>query len=406
MKRKEFLIGCAAGLAMLSAPRLSLFARQPEEDDDHCFVIVFLRGGADGLQLVAPVSDSFYQDFRSHGLKVEDHGQYTGLPLDNGLDGIGFRMHQMAPELQELYQEGKLAILHACGLANGTRSHFEAMSLIERGLLNKGQVKKGWIARALQELGPYGEMPAVATSGGLPQSFAGYQPAASVSDLDTFSLAQNHDFPHLLRKWYGGNSHMDQTARRTLDALKLLAKTKSETDPAAKYSEDWYTQGMNGHFKTLAKLIKEDVGVRIAMVDSIGWDTHDSQIYLFPQLVSGLSKSFAAFYRDLGNHRKKVTMLIMSEFGRRLRSNRNHGTDHGYGNMMMVIGDRVRGGMMHGKWPGLSQAALDKGVNLAITTDYRAVLGEILQETLGLRQMDRIFPGYEGAGKKIGLFHS
>lgn len=391
---------------MLTAPRLSLFARSPEsQGDDHCFVIVFMRGGADGLQLVAPTSESFYHEVRENSLKVLETGKNAGLPLANGLDGVGFHLHHKAAEWHEFYQEGKLAILHACGLTNGTRSHFEAMALIERGLVKNSTSKQGWITRALKELGPMGELPALATSGGLPQSFAGYEPAASITNLNTFSLSQHHDYPKLLRNWYANGTPLDKTAHRTLDTLALLSSTKTNPSPAANYPDDPGSAEMNGHFQTLAQLIKEKVGVRIAMVDSLGWDTHDDQVTLFPKLVGGLSSSLAAFYRDLGNDQKNVTILVMSEFGRRLRSNRNHGTDHGYGNMMMVLGDKVRGGMMHGKWPGLSQKALDKGVDLAITTDYRAVLGEILQETLGLSRLDRIFPGFT-AEKPMGLFHS
>ena len=173
MKRKDFIVGCAAGLAMLAAPRFSLFARDPDEVLDHCLVVVFLRGGVDGLQLVAPASDSFYQDVRLYDLKVREYGYQPGLLLDNGLGNVGFRLHPNAPELHEFYQQGKLAVLHACGLTNGTRSHFEAMALIERGLQKNAPIQNGWITRALEELGPGGDLPAVATSGGLPQSLSG-----------------------------------------------------------------------------------------------------------------------------------------------------------------------------------------------------------------------------------------
>ena len=403
MKRREFLVGCSAGLALLAAPRLSLFASMTEEAADHCFVIVFLRGGVDGLQLVAPASDPFYQNMRLKGLRVEESGPNAGLLLENGLNNMGFRLHPLANELHEFYQEGKLAVLHACGLTNGTRSHFEAMALIERGLVQNSQSQQGWITRALAELAPTGEIPALATSGGLPESFAGYEKAASITDLNTFSLSHNHDFPDLLRTMYSGDTAMDRTAQRTLDTLKLLSSKKVHTHPSANYPDTFRAAELKGHFQTLAQLIKEKIGVRIAMVDAVGWDTHEDQITLFPQLVSNLSRSLAAFYRDLSEHRKRVTILVMSEFGRRLRSNRSYGTDHGYGNMMMVLGDRVRGGKMYGKWPGLSQDALDKGVDLDITTDYRTVLGEILQETLGFKRIESIFPGFEYGGG-LGLF--
>lgn len=403
MNRREFIVGCSAGLAMMTAPSLSLFAGSPEKTVDHCFVVVFLRGGADGLQLVAPASDTFYQEVRANGLKLKATGPDAGLLLDNGLAEIGFRLHPLAADLYEFYQEGKLAILHACGLTNGTRSHFEAMALIERGLEHNSAIQKGWITRVMEELAPKGELPAVATSGGLPQSFAGYLPASSITDLNTFALSDKHNYPRLLRKWYNSDALIDQTARKTLDTLKLLNGTRYQTAPSARYPELPQSLELNQHFRTLAQLIKENLGIRMAMVDYGGWDTHEDQINHFPKLVGGLSGSLAAFYRDLGEHQRKVTILVMSEFGRRLRSNRSHGTDHGYGNMMMVLGENVRGGQMYGKWPGLSQDALDKGVDLAITTDYRAVLGEILQETLALKRLDRIFPGFHQPDM-LGLF--
>lgn len=394
MKRREFIVGCAAGLALLTTPRLSLFALNPDERDEHCCVVVFLRGGVDGLQLVAPSSDAFYQDVRVSGLKVAESGTQAGLLLDNSLGGIGFRLHPMARELHEFYREGKLAIFHACGLENGTRSHFEAMALIERGLVENQPIQQGWIARVLDELAPGGSLPAVATSGGMPQSFSGYTASTSVTDLSTFSLAADHDFPRLLRKWYSGDSQLDRTASGTLDTLKLLADSRVQTEASANYPDTWYTREMNGHFQTLAQLIREGHGIRMAMVDSLGWDTHEDQIHHFPRLVGGLSSSLAAFYRDLGRHRKNVTVVVMSEFGRRLRCNRSFGTDHGYGNTMMVLGEQVRGGRMYGRWPGLSQDALDRGVDLAITTDYRSVLGEVLRQKLGVQKLDRIFPGF------------
>lgn len=395
MKRKDFIVGCTAGLAMLAAPRLSLFARAPEEEDDHCFVVLFLRGGCDGLQLVGPTSDSIYQDFRPESLKVVNYGRSEGLLLDKGLSGVGFRLHSNAPELNEFYQGGEMAILHGCGLTNGTRSHFEAMALIERGLESSGTSRDGWMARFLKESSPAGKLPAVATSGGLPTSFSGFQSTTSISSLERFGLIEGYKYPDLLRKWYSGNNQMDVTARETLKTLDLLANTKKVINPAARYPKEWYTEELNGHFQTLAQLIKEDFGVRMAMVDYGGWDTHEHQERHFPRLVSGLSGPLAAFYRDLGNKRKKVTILVMSEFGRRLRSNRSGGTDHGYGNMMMVLGEGVNGGRMYGDWPGLRQDNLDRGVDLAITTDYRAVLSEILLDRMGLKKVDPIFPGFK-----------
>ena len=146
--------------------------------------------------------------------------------------------------------------------------------------------------------------------------------------------------------------------------------------------------------KTLATMVKLDVGLRIGQVDFDGWDTHEDQYSQFPPRVEALSKALAAFYHDLEAYHDRLTILVMSEFGRRLRTNKSGGTDHGYGNMMMVLGKQVKGGRMYGKWPGLNQGELAKGVDLDITTDYRAVLGEILQGRLDLKDVGRVFPGF------------
>ncbi|MEM7038359.1 MAG: DUF1501 domain-containing protein, partial [Bacteroidota bacterium] len=356
--------------------------------------------GCDGLQLVAPVSDSDYQDMRPWKLKVSEYGDQKGHLLDNGLNGIGFRFHSKAPELHELYQAGELAVLHACGLAHGTRSHFEAMALIERGVSQKSNLTKGWIARFLEELTPTSQIPALCSSGGVPDSFRGYGRAVSVNDLNNFAIPEMYNFPELARKWYKNDPIMAATANNTLDTIRLLSNIRPQPAPNANYPDDWYARDTARHFMTAARLIKEDLGIRMAMVDFVGWDTHENQEDYFPNQVDALSKCLAAFYRDLGSKRKNVTILVKSEFGRRLRVNRSMGTDHGYGNMMMVLGEGVKGGRMYGDWPGLKQDQLNRGVDLEITTDYRTVLGEILMGKMGVRSLDRIFPGFTFPGAK------
>lgn len=403
MKRRDFIIGCSAGIALMAAPKLSLFANGNQAaSNDQIFVVVFLRGGCDGLQMVAPVSESIYQDARPGELKVGEKGKEPGLRLKNALGEVDFRLHPNAAELHELYQSGDLAILQACGLKNGTRSHFEAMDLIERGLDSKGSHYEGWMARYLNHIAPEGRLPAVATSGGLPQALNGYGNAASITNLKEYDLPEYFRYPDLLRSWYTSESHLDQSARQTLDTIAHLSKLQHKPSKAAKYPKEWYTHELSESFKTLGQLIKNEVGIKLAMVDYGGWDTHEHQGAHFPRLTAGLSKSLAAFYRDIDGYKDRVTILVMSEFGRRLKANRSQGTDHGYGNMMMALGAKVKGGQMYGTWPGLDAQNLDKGVDLDITTDYRAVLGEILQSRMQVKTLSNIFPGFSST-KPLGF---
>lgn len=404
MNRREFLVGCGAGAGLLAMSRLQVLAAPMERRfllaDDQLFVVVFLRGGCDGLQLVAPSSDAIYNDSRTGNLKTTDSGSTKGYLLNNGLDGIGFRLHPNAKELYELYTSGQLAILHACGLTNGTRSHFVAQDLMERGIGQNIGENSGWMARYLNATNSAGVIPGAATSGTLPVSFAGAEKAASVGQLKKFRLTETIRHHDLMRQWYNGESKLDKTAHRTLEAVEFVKANARKYKPAATYPKGWKANKLNNSFKSLAGLIKMNAGVRIANIDFGGWDTHEHQQQYFPQLVQTLSQSLAAFWEDIRDYQSNTTVLVMSEFGRRLRSNNSGGTDHGYGNMMMVLGGNVKGGRMYGKWPGLEPDQLDRRVDLNITTDYRDVLSEILAHQ-GFSQ--DIFPEYELKGK-LGLF--
>ncbi|MEM0997951.1 MAG: DUF1501 domain-containing protein [Bacteroidota bacterium] len=400
MNRKDFLIGCGAGLSLLATGPLRVFSAPflPSEQD-HILVLVFLRGGCDGLNLVGPSSDQVYQDARPAHLKVREKGERAGLRLQNGLGEVGFRLHPAAKELKELYDQGDLAILHACGLQNGTRSHFVAMDLIERGLQQRSGSAQGWMARYFAAVAAGGQLPAISGSGSLPVAMRGYGKAVSLSSPQDFNLMEVIRYPDLLRDWYRGAGAVDQAAQTTLDAIGLIQQEVqggSRLDGGVGYPEEGLGNELSQSLRTLASMIKLDLGLRIGQVDFGGWDTHEHQHYVFPELVRALSQSLAAFYEDLSEYHERLTVLVMSEFGRRLRANKSEGTDHGYGNMMMVLGGQVQGGRMYGQWPGLRTESLDKGVDLAITTDYRSVLGEILRERMDLGDVSAVFPNFNG----------
>jgi len=403
MNRRKFLIGCGAGAAVLASSNLSVMAAPLGLDaiinDDRIFIVVFLRGGADGLQLVAPSSSSIYNDSRAATLKTTDRGSQKGYLLKNSLGKEGFRMHQNAAELYELYQGGQLAVLHACGLTNGTRSHFVAQDLVERGISDKGAENSGWMARYLNAINPTGSIPGLSTSGEFPVSLSGAREATAIRNLKKFQLVETIRHHELFRAWHDSESLVDQTAIKTIDAIEFVKKNGS-AGGSGSYPSVAKSAELNESFKSLASLIKMNAGVKVANVDFGGWDHHEHQADYFPALVKALSKSLAAFWNDIRDYQDKTTVLVMSEFGRRLRSNKSGGTDHGYGNAMMVLGGKVNGGRMYGQWPGLEIEQLDRRVDLNITTDYRDVLAEILSHQ-GFS--GNIFPDYKYQ-KHLGLY--
>ncbi|MEM7035606.1 MAG: DUF1501 domain-containing protein [Bacteroidota bacterium] len=401
MNRKDFLVGCSAGLALFATTRMRLLAAPllHSSDQDHVFIVLFLRGGCDGLHLVGPTASAMYQDARPAHLKVAASGRNQGHALSNAMADLDFRLHHEAGGLHDLYTEGDLAILHACGLQNGTRSHFVAMDLIERGLQRKAGAQGGWMSRYFSDARAYdGVLPAVCTSGAMPQAMADFGRSVSIRDLENFDLIDFVRKPELLRKWYGEGDLLGKTAQTTLNTIsQIKAEVARNGDPGKGrgYPTDGPGEELGKALRTMARLIKMNVGMRVGQVDFGGWDTHEHQQFHFPQRVKALSRAVTAFYEDIAGHRDQVTVLVMSEFGRRLRANRSDGTDHGYGNMMMVLGGKVKGGRMYGDWPGLAPENLDKGVDLAITTDYRSVIGEILMRRMGLEQLDSVFPGFD-----------
>lgn len=375
-------------------------------DEGEIFVLVFLRGGCDGLGLVAPVDDKFYAGARTPSLRIASGGGQSGLAIKQSLTDADFRFHNRAGALHELYEDGQLALIHACGLTNGTRSHFEAMELIEKGLVKKENTAKGWLSRYLDQTEVKGTLPAIAAGGSMPLSFLGNNQAASLYGLTDYSLYSDPRALGILKSIYKEDKQLGPTALRTLETIQYLDKKGASKNyrpsSGANYPQGWHVEELSRSLKMLAQLIKMDVGVHVATVDYGGWDTHENQAYRFPNLVKGLSDAIGAFYTDVYSYNKRLTVVVMSEFGRRLRTNRSGGTDHGYGNVMMVLGGNVNGRNMYGKWPGLATEQLNNRVDLQVTTDYRAVLGEVLQQRLGVTDVGKVFPDFE-MGDRLGF---
>lgn len=406
MQRRNFLKGLGATIALSSLPNVSSFAIHPRfatAKQEEILVFVFMKGGCDGLHLVAPIGDAQYTQARPQDLRIPEQG---ALALGKGLDGLDFFMHPKAKALRELYHSKDLAIVHATGLDHGTRSHFEACHLLDMGYTQARGAAKGWMTRFLETLQPKGELPAITVgSRGLSPAFLGAQQAAAIDAIKETQLKGEPFVPELLATFYGGSSELDRQAQRSLSTAQTLqerAKDEAVHHHDAVYPKDWHIKSFSEQLEQLATLIRMDVGVQMAVVELDGWDHHGGQAHGFPQLLEGFSTALAAFYNDLHRYHKRLTIVAMSEFGRRVRSNRSGGTDHGHGGLAFLLGGKVKGGRMYGTWPGLANEQLDRSVDLQVTTDYRVILQEILSQQFQAERLDYIFPDL-AAAKPLGF---
>lgn len=416
VSRREFICGCSAAIAAMSGGWISdlVFAAPGDTTSRDTLVVVFLRGGMDGLGFVAPTDDGNYVTARGD-LRIETSGPNAGLRLGNAPAPFDFRLHPKAGALKELYDSRSLAIVHAAGLTSGTRSHFEAMDFMERGIPNETPAAGGWLARHLTSISANGALPAIAVSPNTPTSLRGISSSVALTSVANFKLQGDPKYTKqqqaVLQATYAGSTPLHRAGTGTLDAITKIDSSipKDQNGNPLPYNPEngasYPTQagaGLGNALKTVAQLIKMDVGLQVATVDYGGWDTHESQTFIFPNLVDGLSRALAAFYNDLVRYYNRLTVVVMSEFGRRLKANRSGGTDHGHGNVMLVMGGYVNGGKMYGAWPGLAAEQLDNGVDLAITTDYRTVLSEIVTQRLANSQIGSVFPGFTGP-QSIGM---
>lgn len=376
-------------------------------------VTLFLRGGMDALGVLAPVDDRDYVACRPPELRLLADGDKPALGLDGGPGGHDFRLHLEMGALREIYQDKRLAFVHAAGIANGTRSHFGAQELIERGITNPDEashVAGGWMARWLAACNAAGT-PAFAASTGAPESLALHADTISSPDLrGGMNLPGGKQAASVLGHLYSGNSPFEQAARRTLAGVALIDGPLRQPDgkvapyhPAggATYEDTEIGRGL----MSVARVIRMDTGIRAFAVDMGGWDMHENQPGRLASLTGQLSRALAAFHVDLHDRLDTIVLVAMSEFGRRLRSNKSNGTDHGHGGLVLVSAPGIAGGRIHGTWPGLASDRLDNAVDLAVTTDVRSVLAELMAGPLDT-------PGAVGAAfpnftpKRVGILRT
>ncbi len=400
--RRQFLQGCSAAIAEMVGARLTNLAFAKQDNPYDTLVVVFLRGGWDALNVVAPIDgdDRGYYEKARPDIKISDL-----LPLNNQ-----FGLHPAMTPLYDLYQQGKAGIIHAVGLNVDTRSHFDAQEYIELGTPGSKSVASGWITRYLQKVGISSILPALSTSG-QPTSLLNFVPTVSLSAPEEFSLWDNglrDSHLNALKQLYQGESILHRAGARTLEALEIVSPLSGggyQPSNGAVYNDDEF--GMQ--LKTVAQMIKLDAGLRVATVDFGGWDTHEYQNdgnggYM-ADLLSSLASGLANFYLDLDSgYTDKLSVVVVSEFGRRLVQNDSYGTDHGHGNVMFTLGGNVNGGQVFGAWPGLNNEQLYDSADLAVTTDYRQVLSELLAKRLGNDDVEAVFPGFSASYNPLGIF--
>jgi uncharacterized protein (DUF1501 family) len=362
------------------------------EPGGNVLVVLSLRGGIDGLGMVVPHGDPAYYAARP----------VIAVPKSQLLarDAM-FGLHPRMAPLEWLWQNGELAAVQATGMGgNPSRSHFAAMEEIEEAAPGS-PLRQGWVNRMVGlDAAPVDALHVGSSTP--PTLLVGPSPTLAVPALAKVELdgTDNGWGPRRRRQlstvWDGDNGPLGQAARSALSAVDTLAPVQGIAGPDALYPTDNPTKELAAALRDTARLIRADLGTEVVSVDFGSWDLHDSYGTLVEGIQQRLTDTFArcvdAFMRDLGPLRSRVTLVTISEFGRRVAENGNQGLDHGWGNMMLVMGGGVKGGRYYGSWPGLGDDSLAEG-DLKVTTDYRQVLGEVVHKRFPAKDVTTVFPG-------------
>ena len=402
MNRKDFLLGCIDFKQSISNHQNNYVVSQ--DDNEKILVVLFLRGGYDGLNFIAPVDDNDYIAARPANLRITDSGTYKGIKLDNSFEGLDFRINNHCAPLVELYKSGDLGFVHSCGLSNGTRSHFVAQELIEKGTLTDKSVKTGWLTRFLKT--SPNSLNTFSIDSSMPDSLLNADNVFSVSNEKDLQLHWSDATSEILNKYYNNVGYVEEKGAKALKIITELNEKYIKQGSKTQYQQKKGKQNNLGKLQrdlnVLEQMIKMDIGLKTATLNMGGWDTHDNQEGRYVENIKQLSSAVSEFYNNMSVYHNKMTIVVMSEFGRRLKANNNGGTDHGYGNIMWALGADVKGGKLYGTWPGLSNEQLNKGLDLEITTDYRQVLSEIISKNKNINAT-YLFPDFKTEGKKIGI---
>jgi uncharacterized protein (DUF1501 family) len=414
MDRRYFLKASGISLAsfglMSVAPSfLHQFANAATATDTFgrkkILITIFQRGAVDGLNMIVPHGESEYYNLR-RTIAVPKPNQADGAV---NLDGF-FGLHPSLKPLEKFWQSKQMAIVHSTGSPDNTRSHFDAQDYMESGTPGVKSTRDGWLNRVLQTKKSEADSPfrAVALNGQIPRTLVGRAPTIAVTNLADFAINAGV-YTNAVQGGFEGvwqqnaQSGLGDTGKETFAAVNFLKKANPAQYKAENGAQYPNTQ-LGRSLLQIAQLIKAGVGLEVAFAETGGWDTHSNQGGARGQLANLLrdfGQSIAALTADLGKQMDDVVILTMSEFGRTARENGTRGTDHGHANAMIVLGNSVKGGKVYGDWKGLTANALNEGRDLAVTTDFRDVFGEITYKHLGNKNLDKIFPQYSANPSKF-----
>ena len=399
MKRRQFLqfssllsAGAIVSVGSQGWVAKSLAQTNPQKR----LIVVFLRGGIDGLNVVVPYRESAYYEARP-AIAIPAPGEEGGaLNLDDR-----FGLHPALKDLMPYWKNRSLAFIHACGLPTANRSHFNAQNYMESGTPNVETTPDGWLNRLLANIPKGTPVQAVNLGGTTPRILAGQMSVANLATGRNAARSLPVDRPQIntfFDRLYNGNDAISKAYREGREARELLqGDLESEMMRANRGAPS--PRGAAGDMQRLARLMIGNSQAQLAFTALGGWDTHANQGNSRGSLANNLKplgESLATLVRELGPVYQETVIVVMSEFGRTVKENGNRGTDHGYGNVMLVLGGGIRGGKMYGEWPGLERSQLYDGRDLAVTTDFRDAIASVLQQHLQLQkqQISQVFPNH------------
>ncbi|HEY4361218.1 MAG TPA: DUF1501 domain-containing protein [Bryobacteraceae bacterium] len=370
-------------------------------------VVIFQRGAADGLNIVAPFAEKRYRELRptlgiappagpaptnvNNAINVALNGQAIDLDGKFALNGA------MQP-LKALWDKQQFAIVEATGSPDSSRSHFDAQDYMESGTSGK-TLGDGWLNRALPDPGPDASpLRAVSMGNQVSRTLRGAHEAIALGDSQQFNMG-NQDASSILESMYAAtpDASLGRTGKDAFEAMKVIQSINRSPYTPQNGAQPQYAQGgeLGRNLQQLAKLIKAEAGIQAAFAEIGGWDVHQNETAQMANLLRQFSSAMAAFCTDMGDKMEDIVLVTMSEFGRTAEENGNAGTDHGHGSLMMVLGGPVKGGKVYGQWPGLEKEQLFEGRDLAVTTDFRSVLSELIRGHLGQSDLGPVFPGFK-----------
>lgn len=377
----------------------ALYAKEAPGERKKILIAIFQRGAVDGLNVVVPHGERAYYASRPT----------IAIPRPNGSESAAidlnghFGLHPALHSLKRLWNEKQLAIIDAVGSPDPTRSHFDAQDYMESGTPGLKGTTDGWLNRAIAPQRHAAPLRAVSLSPELPRTLRGQNEALAISSIEEFEI-KDVKVAATFETMYDKTRDqiLNGTARETFDAIKIMRSIENSTYRPANNAK--YPNGRLGRgLEQIARIIKANVGLEVAFTDVGGWDTHVNEVGAQPHLgqLANLLRDFgdalAAFSQDMGDRMADITIVTMSEFGRTVQENGNRGTDHGHANAMFVLGGNVNGGKVFGTWPGLEHEQLYEHRDLNVTTDFRAVLSELVIHQMGNREIATVFPGFTGA---------